>query len=229
MNAPALRDAPDWVSASEILIEGCVALPTEDARVRWIEQLCLTLGDALYPAFLRVLCLVGERGEAIAQRSVAATLMQALVSGRLPAGRRAAWGAVGLGATRSHGPLEYLCAWYLHPPSADTLSASGFDRAARALVGLISHDSRAQQLYSARLLATADDQLEGAWSRSDRAALRALAQAWKVGVGADVPVSAFLRAANAPPGPASGFATFGGAPLPATPWDAPAAPPKPVR
>jgi hypothetical protein len=168
--------------------------------VRWIEQLCLALGDALYPAFLRVLCLVGERGEPLAQRAVAATLMQALQSGRLPAGKRAAWGAVGLGGaattTRSHGPLEYLCAWYLHPPGADTLSATGFDRAARALVGLISHDARAQALYRTRLQAAVDDPLEGAWSRSDRDALRALERAWQDGVGAEAPVAAFLRAAN---------------------------------
>jgi hypothetical protein len=219
MSTLTLSEAPDWVSASEILIEGCVTLPDDDTRVRWIEQLCLTLGETLYPAFLRVLCLVGEHGESIAQRHVAATLMQALASGRLPAGRRAAWGAVGLGATRSHGPLEYLCAWYLHPPSADTLSASGFDRAARALVGLISHDSRAQALYSARLRASADDPLEGAWSRSDRAALRALAEAWKLGVAADVPVSAFLRAANAAQRQGHAPATLGPALLPATPWD----------
>jgi hypothetical protein len=191
-----LLDTPDWTQASEVLIEGCVSLPDEDTRVRWIEQVCLALGDALYPAFLRVLCLVGEHGEPLAQRSVAAALTHALVSGRLPAGRQAAWGAVGLNATRSHGPLEYLCAWYLHPSSADTLSATGFDRAARALVGLISHDHRAQQLYAARLLAAADDPLEGAWSRDDRQALRALASAWKLGVAADAPVSAFMRAAN---------------------------------
>jgi hypothetical protein len=194
--APALRNAPDWFGAAEVLIEGCVTLPDAQTRVRWIEQVCLTLGDQLYPAFLRVLCLIGEHGEPLAQRNVAAALTAALQSGRLPAGRRAAWGAVGLASTRSHGPLEYLCAWYLHPPGADTLSAAGFDGAARALVGLISHDARAQQLYAARLLAAADDPLEGAWSRADRAALRALARAWKQGVSAETPVNAFLAAAR---------------------------------
>jgi hypothetical protein len=200
------------LGASEVLIEGCTTLPDAEARVRWIEQLCLTLGDTLYPALLRVLCLVGEHGEPLAQRNVAATLTQALASGRLPAGRRAAWGAVGLAATRAHGPLEYLCAWYLHPVGSDTLSASGFDRAARSLVGLVSHDDRAQRLYAARLAATAEDPLEGAWSRNDRAALRALATAWRHGVAADVPVAAFLRAANDAP---RGLATL------ASPWGAP--------
>jgi hypothetical protein len=197
-----LLDQPDWAEAGEVLIEGCVSLPDADSRVQWIEQVCVVLGDALYPALLRVLCLVGERGEPLAQRSVAATLTHALASGRLPAGRQAAWGAVGLGATRNHGPLEYLCAWYLHPSSADTLSASGFDRAARALVGLISHDHRAQQLYAQRLLATADDPLEGAWTRRDRDALRALAQHWRLGEPPDAPVGAFLKAA-------AGAQTFG--------------------
>ena len=195
MTAFGLRAAPDWSGAAQVLIDACTGLPDEDARVRWMEQMGLRLGDALYPAFLRVLCLVGEQGTAHAQRRVAATLLAALVSDRLPAGRQAAWGAQRAGRTlRSHGPIEYLCAWHLHPPGADVLSASRFDRAARSLLGLIGQDPQAHALYCSRLLAAADDPLEGTWSRADRVALRALAQAWGDG---DAPsaAAAFLRAA----------------------------------
>ena len=196
MNDLRLRAAPDWAGAAEVLIEGCTTLPDEAARVRWLEQLCAGLGDALYPAFLRVLCIVGEQAEPAAQRSVAATLQQALRSGRLPSGRYAAWGGRRMAASRAHGPLEYLCAWYLHPHGGDTLSAPAFDRAASALLGLLGSDAQAHQLYRSQLSAAADDPIEGAWSRADREALRALIRAWTPGTHPESAVSAFLRSAR---------------------------------
>lgn len=208
----ALRERPDWTAAADTLIRGCAGLPDGEARVRWIEGLCRTLGDQLYPAFLRVLCTVGEQGAPPAQRAVAAALTEALESGRLPSGRHGAWGAVAGQATRRHGPLEFLCAWYLHPPGSDALSASGFDRAARALLGLVAHEPQAHALYRARLRNAADDPLEGAWTRADRDALRALAQAWRPGAGPGPAVDAFLQAARA--GNAPGWAPGG-------PWGAP--------
>lgn len=195
---PTLRAQPDWHEAARTLIEGCCTLPAGDARVRWLEQLCLALGDALYPAFLRVLCLVGEHGEPLAQRAVAAALTEAMASGRLPAGRQSAWG--GGPATRREGPLEFLCAWYLQPGAGHGLSAPAFDRSARALLDLLGRDDRAHRLYRQRLQAAADDPMEGAWSRRDRAALQALAAAWQPGAGAGPAVDAFLRAARGPGG-----------------------------
>ncbi len=190
-----LRQAPDWDAAASALIDACCTL-AGDERVHWLEQACAELGDALYPAFLRVLCRVGEHGEDAARRGVATTLMRALQTGRLPAGRHAAWGSQRMSATRSHGPLEFLCAWYLHPNGGDSLPAPVFDRAARALVELLASDADTQRLYRARLAAAADDPLEGAWSRRDREALRALARTWTPGAAAEVPVNAFLRSAR---------------------------------
>lgn len=198
-----LRAAPDWSGAAQTLVEGCCTLP-EAERLRWLERLCIGLGDQLYPAFLRVLCLVGDHGEALAQRAVAATLMQALASGRLPSGRQTAWGAstgalpgaANRAATRQQGPIEFLCAWYLRPGGTDPLSATGFDQSARALLGLVAHDPQAHALYRARLAAAAADPLEGAWSRSDRAALSALVAAWQPGAAPALAVDAFLQAAR---------------------------------
>lgn len=208
-----LRTPPDWWGAAQTLVEGCCTLPPGE-RVRWLEQLCLGLGDQLYPAFLRVLCLVGEQGEPLAQKAVAGTLTQALASGRLPSGRQTAWGAAAGAATRQQGPIEFLCAWYLHPGGSDSLSANGFDQAARALLGLVAHDAPAHGLYRGRLAAAAADPLEGAWSRRDRAALSALAQAWLPGVAAAVPVDAFLLAARqvAPAASGAGAAAAWGGP-----------------
>ena len=176
-----LRDQPDWAGAAEVLIEGCAHLPSREDRVRWMERLCLSLGDALYPAFLQVLCRIGEHGSPQAQAAVADTLVLALQSGRLPSGRHAAWGAqwdASVRATRTMGPIEYLCAWFAQPDGRGTLGAVAFDQAARALVGLVSHSEAARRLYCAKLHSVADDPLDGAWTRSSRRALQAMALSW---------------------------------------------------
>ena len=185
--APVLRPRadPDWSGAAEVLIEGCAHLPTPEERVRWLERLCLSLGDALYPAFLQVLCRVGEHGDAAAQKAVADTLVLALQTGRLPSGRHAAWGATrgagATGGTRAMGPIVYLCAWHAQPDGRGPLGATAFDRAARALLGLVSHSDTARRMYCAKLLADADDPLGGAWSRGTRPALAAMARTWGAG------------------------------------------------
>lgn len=182
-NTPAAlvpRAEPDWSGAAEVLIEGCAHLPTPEERVRWMERLCLSLGDALYPAFLQVLCRVGEHGDPAAQKVVADTLVLALQSGRLPSGRHAAWGAA-QGATRAMGPIEYLCAWHAQPDHRGLLGATAFDRAARAVLGLVSHSDAARRMYCAKLLGDAQDPLGGAWSRGTRQALQAMARTWSAG------------------------------------------------
>ena len=179
--APVLKPDPDWSGAAEVLIEGCVYLPTAEERVRWLERLCLSLGDALYPAFLQVLCRIGEHGDASAQKAVADTLVLALQTGRLPSGRHTAWGATHGAATRAMGPIEYLCAWHAQPDNRGLLGATAFDRAARAVLGLVSHSDTARRMYCAKLLADADDPLGGAWSRGTRPALAAMARTWGAG------------------------------------------------
>ena len=178
--APTLvpKTEPDWSGAAEVLIEGCAHLPTPEERVRWLERLCISLGDALYPAFLQVLCRVGEHGDAAAQKAVADTLVLALQTGRLPSGRHTAWGATHGTATRAMGPVEYLCAWHAQPDNRGPLAATAFDRAARAVLGLVSHSDQARRMYCAKLLNDAEDPLGGAWSRGTRVALQAMARAW---------------------------------------------------
>ena len=90
--APTLKAEPQWDAAAQLLVDGCAHAPDAAYRVDLLERLCLALGDQLYPAFLNVLCIVSERGTPAAQVAVADALVDALRSGRLPAGRRAAWG-----------------------------------------------------------------------------------------------------------------------------------------
>src|SRR5205085_6331194 len=146
---------------------------------------CEGLGDELYPAFLRVLWTIGQHGDHAARAAVARALVHALRTGRLPSGRRSAWGAsapaqahAAYGRTRSLGPIEYLCAWHAQTEPARALTAAQFDTAARSLLDLIGASREARLLYCEKLLADVDDPIGGAFARHTREGVRALAKAW---------------------------------------------------
>ena len=177
---------PRWTQAAQALVEGCIDLQTDEDRVALLTTVCEQLGDDLYPAFLRVLWTIGERGDHAACAAVARALVHALRTGRLPSGRRSAWGAsaasaAGFSSPRSLGPIEYLCAWFAQAEPARALNATQFHSAARAVMDLIASSPEARALYCEKLLADVDDPISGALTRQTRQALRALVSAWSSG------------------------------------------------
>ena len=199
----ALLAEPRWAQAAQALVEGCIDLPHEEDRVALLTTVCDALGDDLYPAFLRVLSLIGQHGDHAARAAVSDVLVHALRTGRLPSGRRHAWGAdasstppLSYGHTRSLGPLEYLCAWHAQADAGRALSAEQFHVAARSLMDLIASSDDARKLYCEKLLADVDDPIAGALTRQTRHALRELALAWADGADA---LDASTRFVNALP------------------------------
>lgn len=197
---PALRDQPDWVAAAQTLVDGCCSLGTPEERVRFMDLVCMELGDQLYPAFLRLLWMVSEHGDHRARSAVAQTLVHALSTGRIPSGRLYAWGGGhgtdGQGSasvTRSLGPIEYLCAWHAQQSGPAPLPTATFDTAARAVISLVSVDDHARALYCAKLRQDINDPLGGAMTRSTRAALSALVDAWEAGRSPDEVVQCLLN------------------------------------
>jgi len=194
---------PRWAEAAQALVDGCIDLREDEDRVALLATVCDGLGDALYPAFLRVLALIGRHGDHAACAAVAHVLVHALRTGRLPSGRRGAWGwgqGAAPGNSRSLGPLEYLCAWHAQSDPLQALAAEAFQPAARALMDLVSADPEARQLYCEKLLADADDPLSGALTRQAREALRALALAWSGGASSHEASARFLNALSTPAG-----------------------------
>lgn len=192
---------PRWASAAQSLVEGCIDLPNDEDRVALLAAVCEGLGDELYPAFLRLLWTVSQHGDHAARAAVANTLVHALRTGRLPSGRRSAWGAsqqtaapAAYGSMRSLGPLEYLCAWHAQADDARALSAEQFHTAARALMDLIATSPEARALYCEKLMADVDDPIAGALTRQTRHALRALATAWAAGAASFDASARFLTA-----------------------------------
>ena len=196
-----LLPEPRWLQASQALVEGCVDLQSDEERVALLATVCERLGDDLYPAFLRVLWAVGQHGDHAACAAVAQALVHALRTGRLPSGRRNAWGAaasaaptMGYGHTRSLGPLEYLCAWHAQASPGQAITAAQFQSAARALMDLIANSADARLLYCEKLLADVDDPIAGALTRQTRHALREMATAWAAGANSFDASARFLAA-----------------------------------
>ncbi|MET0091175.1 MAG: hypothetical protein ABW068_14370, partial [Candidatus Thiodiazotropha sp.] len=97
-----------------------------------MESICLGLGESLYPAFLKLLGLIGSKGNDETQSLITDTLVQALLTGRLPSGHLTAWGMSKFpgerhfGQTRSLGPVEYLLTWYAQPSGKGPLPIQVF-------------------------------------------------------------------------------------------------------
>lgn len=198
-----MRAEPAWEAAAQTLVDGCHGLQTDEERVRFMDRICLLLGDQLYPAFLQVLCIVGDRGDEPARRAVARTMVHAVATGRMPAGRLHAWGGHAMAgrqevASRSLGPIEYLCAWHAQQSGPAPLPVAAFDRAARAILSLVSSEPQARDLYCAKLRQDIDDPLGGSLTRTTRAALSALVSTWEAGGSPEDVVQSLLQALHGP-------------------------------
>jgi hypothetical protein len=190
-----LLSEPTWVGAAQALVDGCIDLSDDEDRVALLGAVCHGLGVELYPAFIRVLWVIGQNGDHAAKAAVARALVHALRTGRLPSGRRSAWGAsesAAYGRARSLGPIEFVCAWHAQTDPVRALTAAQFHSAARALMDLVSCSREARLLYCEKLLADVEDPIGGALARYTRDALRALANAWSEGASSSDASARFL-------------------------------------
>ncbi|MCG7984699.1 MAG: hypothetical protein JAY90_18355 [Candidatus Thiodiazotropha lotti] len=163
-----------------------------------MEKVCESLGDELYPAFLKILCTIGKNGDHDAKQLITETLVEALLTGRLPSGRMSAWGAESargnnlFGQTRSLGPIEYVFTWYAQPSGRSPLPIQSFHHAASELLELISSNPKAKKLYCTKLTADIEDPLDGSLSRKSRYAIGSFVEAWEADKSTDEVLSSFL-------------------------------------
>ena len=196
----ALAPDPDWHGAARELVGGLCALEGTEGRIRLLESVCVGLGDALYPAFLQILHAIERDGEPAAREVVARTLVDCLLSGRLPSGRLPAWGAASLptespfGQVRTLGPIEYLCAWRGQPSSLPALPDERFGIVLASLVALVDSHPPAARLYARKLLGDAEDPLDGSLAGRTREGLGELARRWAAGASPEEACTAFLGA-----------------------------------
>lgn len=186
--AAALKAEPDWRGAARSLVESLAGLPEPDRRVDLLERCCLELGDALYPALVKLFAAVARFGDAPVRALAAESLADAIVTARLPSVRLPAWGAgrfpggSGFGGlqfnTRSLGPVEFLCVWLQRDMANEVLTEDAFERAMALLLELVDASPRARALYVEKLRADAEDPVEGLHTREGRQLLASLAEQW---------------------------------------------------
>jgi hypothetical protein len=194
-----LIEHPDWWSAAQMLVSGFNKLDDLNQRIVLMEMVCDGLGDELYPAFLKILCMVGKNGDQESKQLITETLVQALLTGRLPSGTMTAWGAKTatssnplFGQTRTLGPIEYVFTWYAQPSSRVPLPIQGFHQAASELLELISSNPKAKQLYCTKLSADIEDPLDGSLARTTRTAIGSFVKAWEANKSSEEVLNCFL-------------------------------------
>lgn len=193
-----LSDDPDWHSAAQDLINGLQVLSEKEHKIRLLEDLCIKLGDHLYPAFLQILFALEQFADTESKHLVATTLVECIRSGRLPSGRLSAWGSGSLtgdsafGQTRVLGPIEYVCAWYAQGGNAQPLSLQQFNLIMTCLLRLVAADSTAKNFYCQKLQGDIDDPMSGALSNSTRQGLQEMIEVWVHSENIDDAVDAFV-------------------------------------
>lgn len=188
-----LRAAPDWEGATRAFVAGLIAQADLEGRVDFIEACRAEFGEQVYPAFIKLLAAVSAMGDGQVRALTAEALAEALATSRLPSTKVAAFGGGGLAAfaglgrgglathLRSVGPVEFLCVWLTRDVGEAALEPEAFSTALKHLLTLFDASPRAAGLYRAKLLADADNPLEGLHSQQSRAVVRALAAAWGAG------------------------------------------------
>lgn len=210
-SAAALR------TATVRLVSALEAHGDPEYRLAVLKRLVRRLGEERYPLFLRLLGVVAESDDVRAQRLLADTFGAALRRMDLPGGALSSWGATRLpetaapmaasafsgqffGATprRLLGPVEYLTVWHLQRTQRTTLSQAAFRGSLARLIALLNHSDDARMLYPQKLALDARNELEGAYTRTTRDHLAAIAVAWSGGATPEAVADAALESSTAP-------------------------------
>jgi len=196
-----LRPDPNWHSAAQDLVTGLCSISDPEQQIELLETLCTNLGDKLYPAFLQILHVINQHADLTARKVVARTLVSCLQTGRLPSGKLSAWGSSTItgdnafGQSRRLGPVEFVCAWYAQPSTELPISQLQFSTILNSLLLLVASEESAKTLYCHKLMADAEDPLEGSLSSQTRAGLVKLTQHWQHNSNNNSPaIEAFLSA-----------------------------------
>lgn len=187
-------------TAAARLVSALSSHADPEYRLAVLKRLVRRLGDDNYPLFLRVLGVIADSDDQRAHRVLAETFGTALRRMDLPGGALSSWGATGLpqsdiplaastfsgqffGATpqRMLGPIEYLTVWHLQRTQRQVLGEEAFVASLARMVALMNHSEDARTLYPQKLAADAQSEMEGAYTRTTRDRLAAIAAAWKAG------------------------------------------------
>ncbi len=111
-------------------------------------------------------------------------------------------------ARRRVGPMEYLCAWLLHPGAPASLSRDDFAFALQRLMSLFNAAPQAARIYAEMLIAQALESTEGQFNRQTRTLLETIGRLWAAGESPREIAARALTIASAPEGDRFGAPTW---------------------
>jgi hypothetical protein len=193
-SAAALR------SAARELVSSLRREPSADYQVAVLKRVARQLDDEdQFPLFIKLLIVVGESRDPLAQRVLARAFGSALERMDHPSGRLTSWGGSSLwhGETstsaralsarfdraplRRFGAIEFLTVWLGQSTQRPLLHPEIYRRALIALIALFDSEPTTRERYIAELESSATQSLEGRYSGLTRQRLARLAEAWQAG------------------------------------------------
>lgn len=210
-----------WREAAARLAQSLRQAQDHEQRLALLKQLARRCGDNPqlqgYPAFLKLLLIIGESDELDARHLVADAFVLGLRRLDLPSGSLTSWGAGAFSTslqsasiaqlsggyqmpapTRQLGPVEYLTVWFCQRTQRPFLDERSFRRSLQGLVRLFDVQPELRQLYPLKIHADASGGFDGAYTRVTRERLLALAGAWQRGESAAAIASAAAQSARPP-------------------------------
>jgi hypothetical protein len=183
-------------AAARLLV--VIKCTSDPLRLSVLKQFGGIGGEIGYPRFLKLLIIIAESNDCDGKRAVADSLAQGLRCADLPTGEMTAWGAgqvwqngpiaenlsartLYAAPTRRFGPIEYLTVWFCQKTQRPYLSSEAYEYALAGLLELISINAEAREKYPRKILDDLALAAEGAYTRSTRMRLQALADAWLSG------------------------------------------------
>ena len=194
--ATVLRVDPDFIGGTRVLLEALRIHANIDARVAILNGVAKRLGDENYPAFIKIVCVIGESADTYAKQLLAESLAHAMRKGELPSGSLTSWGvstnwiaaASGVPGSffrsaprRNLGPIEYLSSWHSQPTNRPGLTDDVYRMALASLLHLFNASPSAARAYQTKLAADSLNELEGTFTAMTRARLAAIAALWDEG------------------------------------------------
>jgi hypothetical protein len=194
-----MTPAAPWRESAARLAQFLAATGDEDLTLAVLKQLCRRLGDRGYPGFLKLLLIIAESGNTVAQRRLADAVALGVRRGDAPSGVLTSWGAtrfwtaqqplrpgmlpgniLGVAPRRQLDPLAYLTVWFSQRTHRPYLTETTYRECLGKLIELFNASPAARQWYPLKIEADLAG-IEGAFTRLTRQRLGTLVGAWRQG------------------------------------------------
>ena len=188
-----------WRESAARLVRLLESSADAELSLAVLKQLTRRFGDHGFPGFLKLLLIVAESSNELAQRKLADAVALGLRRGDAPSGVLTSWGATRFWSDRQplHAgmlpgnllsapprrqldPIEYLTVWFSQRTHRPYLSEAAYHQCLLRLLALFNSSPTSRELYPLKIESDLAG-IEGAFTRQTRQRLGILVETWKQG------------------------------------------------